>query len=43
MDLDPRLVRRYQQLVRSHLLTSDLLSSGVKIALSKHDAFNQTQ
>ncbi len=43
MDLEPRLVRRYQQLVRSHMLTSDFLSSGVKSTLSKHDAFNQTQ
>ncbi len=25
MDLEPRLVRRYHQLVRSHMMTSDLL------------------
>ena len=43
MDLEPRLIKRYQQLVRSHMLTSDFLSSGIKSALSKHDAFNQTQ
>ena len=28
MDLDARLVRRYHQLVRSHMITSDLLSPG---------------
>ena len=43
MDLEPRLVRRYHQLVRSHMMTSDLLSSGVKSSLRSNNAFSQTQ
>ena len=43
MDLDIRLIRRYHQLVRSHMLTSDLLSAGVKSSLKSNTAFSQTQ
>jgi hypothetical protein len=43
MDLEERLVRRYHQLVRSHMITSDLLSAGVKSSLKSNKAFNQTQ
>lgn len=43
MDLDKRLVRRYHQLVRSHMSTSDLLSPGVKSSLQSTKAFSQTQ
>jgi hypothetical protein len=43
MDLEPRLVRRYHQLVRSHKMTSDLLNSGVKSSLISNKAFSQTQ
>jgi hypothetical protein len=43
MDLEARLVRRYHQLVRSHMVTSDLLSSGVKSSLESNEAFSQTQ
>ena len=43
MDLEPRLIRRYHQLVRSHMMTSNLLSSGVKNSLKSNMAFSQTQ
>lgn len=43
MDLDKRLVRRYHQLVRSPMSTSDLLSPGVKSSLHSTKAFSQTQ
>ena len=43
MDLEARLVRRYHQLVRSHMVTSDLLSPGVKSSLKSNKAFSQTQ
>lgn len=43
MDLEPRLVRRYHPLVRSHMVTSDLLSPGVKSSLKGNKAFSQTQ
>lgn len=43
MDLEPRLVRRYHQLVRSHMIKSDLLSPGVKSSLKSNQAFSQTQ
>jgi hypothetical protein len=43
MDLDVRLKRRYEQLVRSHMITSELLSSGVKSSIKSNNAFSQTQ
>ena len=43
MDLDSRLVKRYDKLVRSHMMNSDFLSSGVKSALHSTDSFSQTQ
>src|SRR5690348_5255783 len=43
MDLEVRLVRRYNHLVRSHMISSDLLSPGVKSTLKGNKAFNQTQ
>lgn len=43
MDLERRLQRRYHQLVRSHMVTSDLLSAGVKSSLKSNKAFSQTQ
>ena len=43
MDLEVRLTRRYQQLVRSHMVTSDLLSPGVKSSLKSNKAFSETQ
>lgn len=43
MDLEARLIRRYHQLVRSHMITSDLLSPGVKSSLKNKEAFSQTQ
>lgn len=43
MDLEVRLKRRYHQLVRSHMIQSDILSSGVKSSLKSNKAFSQTQ
>lgn len=43
MDLDSRLVSRYNQLVRSHIKMNDILSPGAKSLLSGHRAFSQTQ
>jgi hypothetical protein len=43
MDLERRLKCRYHQLVRSHMVTSDLLSAGVKSNLKSNKAFSQTQ
>lgn len=43
MELEPRLERRYHQLVRSHMVMSDLLSPGVKSSLRSKEAFSQTQ
>jgi hypothetical protein len=43
MDLEPRLVKRYEQLVRSHMVNSDFLSAGVKSTLNKNAAFAETQ
>ena len=43
MDLERRLEKRYNKLVRSHMSTSDLLSPGVKASLGSHKAFSETQ
>lgn len=43
MDLDPRLISRYNQLVKSHLKMNDMLSPGVKSLLKGDNAFSQTQ
>lgn len=43
MDLDKRLQKRYHHLVRSHMITSNLLSPGVKSSLKSNNAFSQTQ
>ena len=43
MDLERRLQRRYDQLVRSHMVSSDLLSAGVKSSLKSNKAFSRTQ
>jgi len=41
--MEPRLEKRYEKLVRSHMQMGHELASGVKSALSKDPAFNQTQ
>ena len=41
--LEARLERRYKKLVRSHMMSSDLLSSGIKSSLDGCEAFSQTQ
>ena len=41
--MEPRLEKRYEKLVRSHIQMGHELASGVKSALSKDPAFNQTQ
>jgi hypothetical protein len=43
MDIDARLLKRYQELVRSHIAHCDFLSPGIKNTLSKNKAFAQTQ
>lgn len=43
MDLDPRLLRRYDELVKSHMKLNNMLSPGVKSLLNEHSAFSQTQ
>lgn len=43
MDLEPRLIKRYHKLVRSHMSSSDLLSPGIRSTLSEHDSFSQVQ
>jgi len=43
MDLDLRLIKRHTQLVRSHMIQSDLLSSGTKSSLKSNAAFSETQ
>lgn len=43
MELEARLIRHYHQLVRSHMVKSDLLSPGVKSSLKSNKAFSQTQ
>ena len=43
MDLELRLKRRYDQLVRSHMIKSDMLSAGVKSGLKSTQSFNETQ
>ena len=43
MDLDKRLVRRYNQLVKSHMKMSTLLTPGVRSTLEGSEAFTQTQ
>ena len=43
MDIDPRLSRRYNLLVKSQIKVSEQLSSGVKSVLSESEAFSQTQ
>lgn len=43
MDLDPRLIRRYHKLVKSHMKPNNLLSAGVKGNLESNDLFTQTQ
>lgn len=43
MDLEPRLIQRYNKLVKSHLKMSHILSPGVKNLLDGNDAFSQTQ
>lgn len=43
MDLELRLAKRYEKLVRSHMVSSEMLSSGVKSTLSRSEAFAQTQ
>ena len=43
MVLEARLERRYKKLVRSHMMSSDLLSSGIKSSLDGCEAFSQTQ
>lgn len=41
--MDPRLERRYDQLVRSHMQVGHELAPGIKSTLNKDVAFNQTQ
>ena len=41
--MEPRLEKRYEKLVRSHMQIGHELASGVKNTLSKDAAFNQTQ
>lgn len=41
--MEPRLKKRYEQLVRSHMQAGHQLAAGVKSILSKDTAFNQTQ
>ncbi|WP_188883505.1 transposase, partial [Alicyclobacillus cellulosilyticus] len=43
MDLELRHKKRYEQLVRSHMITSDMLSAGVKSSLKSRQSFNETQ
>lgn len=43
MDLELRHKRRYEQLVRSHMIKSDELSAGVKSSLKSTQSFNETQ
>lgn len=43
IDLEARLVKRYDKLVRSHMTTNDFLTSGIKSTLSDQGAFAQTQ
>jgi hypothetical protein len=43
MDLEPRLVSRYNQLVKSHIKMNDILSPGAKSLLNDNSAFSQTQ
>lgn len=43
MDMEPRLVKRYHQLVKSHMKQNNLLSPGIKQTLSSSSAFSQTQ
>lgn len=43
MKLEKRLERRYHQLVRSHMVSSDFLSPGVKSSLGSNKAFSATQ
>lgn len=43
MALEKRLERRYQQLVRSHMSSSNFLSAGIKSTLKSSYAFAQTQ
>ncbi len=43
MDLESRLVRRYHQLVKSHMSINNLLTAGIKSTLEGNEAFNQTQ
>ncbi len=41
--MEPRLEKRYEQLVRSHMQAGHQLAAGIKSILSNDVAFNQTQ
>jgi len=41
--MEPRLEKRYEKLVRSHMQAGHQLAAGVKSILSEDSAFNQTQ
>src|SRR5438477_12849074 len=41
--MDPRLEKRYEQLVQSHMRVGHELAPGIKSTLNKDIAFNQTQ
>jgi len=43
LDLEPRLIKRYTKLVRSHIGINQALSAGVKSFLSTNQSFSQTQ